>query len=299
MDIKALKTFQMIVTCGSFNRAAEEMNYAQSTVTMQIQKLEADLGVQLIERGKKIRLTEAGRLLHEQSVHIVKDLEQLQTRMIDFQLGEAGNIRLGVTEPMASYRLPAILERFLSLFPKIRIAVVIADTVTLSERLLRGDLDLALCSAPELGSDLYFEPLFTEEFVLLIPDRHPLADKSIINPEDIRGHRLLITATHCPYRKKLEMVLPEVGRAPLDTMEIGSMPALKYYVESGLGIALVPKLILNPTPAGTTTRPLNTNALNMTCGILCKTSEYPLNLASAKIYHFLKQELFEPTGVMV
>lgn len=53
MDLKTLKTFQMIVKYGSFNRAADEMNYVQSTVTMQIQKLEFDLGVQLIERGKK------------------------------------------------------------------------------------------------------------------------------------------------------------------------------------------------------------------------------------------------------
>lgn len=62
MDMKAVKTFHKIVTCKSFNRAAEELNYAQSTVTMQIQKLETDLGVRLLERGKTFRLTEAGRL---------------------------------------------------------------------------------------------------------------------------------------------------------------------------------------------------------------------------------------------
>lgn len=64
MDLKTLKTFQTIVNFGSFNRAAEEMNYAQSTVTMQIQRLESDLGCQLLERGKQITLTEAGRLLY-------------------------------------------------------------------------------------------------------------------------------------------------------------------------------------------------------------------------------------------
>ncbi|MFD0681361.1 MULTISPECIES: LysR family transcriptional regulator [unclassified Paenibacillus] len=170
MDLKTLKTFQMIVTYGSFIRAAEEMNYAQSTVTMQIQKLESDLGVQLIERGKKIQLTEVGRLFHERSLHIVKDLEQLQNTMSDMQLGEA-------------------------------------------------------------------------------------------------------------------------GRSPLDTMEIGSMAALKYYVQSGLGIALVPEVSLNPAPAGTLIRTLNGNATDMPCGILCKSSEYPLGLASTKLYQFLKQEL--------
>lgn len=291
MDLKTLKTFHSIVKYGSFIRAAEEMNYAQSTITMQVQKLETDLGVQLFERGKKIRLTEAGRLFHEQSLQIVQGMELLLTNLSDMQLGEAGDIRLGVTEPTASYRLPKILERFLSLYPKVRISVDVANTPTLSERLLEGDIDLALCSAPDLGSDLYFEPLFKEEFVVLMPENHPLAQKEVIVPDDFRKHRLLITSATCPYRKKLEMVLQESGNIPLNTMEIGSMTALKYYVESGLGIALVPKIVVKPVLAGTTIRTMSGSLIDMTFGILCKSSEYPLKRANAKLYQYLKQEL--------
>lgn len=293
MDLKILKTFQMIVNYGSFNRAAEEMNYAQSTVTMQIQKLESDLGVQLLERGKKVRLTEAGRLFHEKSLQIIRDMEQLQTSMSDLQLGEAGHIRLGVTEPTGSYRLPGILERFLSHFPKIRITVDFANTPTLCNRLLTGDIDLALCSAPDLGADLHFEPLFKEEFVVLMPENHPLAQKAVIVPDDIQRHRLLITSATCPYRRKLEVVVQESGKMLQDTMEIGSMTALKYYVQSGLGIAFVPKIVLNVIPSGTTVRTMSSTLINMTFGILCKTSDYPLKSASSKLYQYLKQKLHE------
>lgn len=156
MDLKALKTFHLIVKHGSFNRAADEMNYVQSTVTMQIQKLESDLGMQLIERGRKLRLTEAGRVFYEQSLQIVKNIEQLQSNLSELQFGETGNICLGVTEPTASFRLPRILERFLTQYPKIRISVDVSNTPTLSDRLLKGELDLVLCSTPELG----FRPLF-------------------------------------------------------------------------------------------------------------------------------------------
>ncbi|MGW8958843.1 LysR family transcriptional regulator [Paenibacillus sp. NPDC055715] len=291
MDIKTLKTFQMIVNYGSFIRAAEEMNYAQSTVTMQIQKLESDVGVQLIERGKKIRLTEAGRVFYEQSLHIVKDMEQLQKNMEDLQWGTAGHIRLGVTEPTASYRLPAILKRFLSDYSNIQISVEFGNTPTLSEWILKGDIDLALCSSPDLGTELYFEPLFKENFVVLMPENHPLAEKTSIGPEDLQGHRLLITSTTCPYRRKLEMVMKEYGITTLDTMEIGSMTALKFYVESGLGIALVPQILVNPVPTGTTTRELSGSLIDMTFGILCKTTEYPLKMAGSKLYTVLKQEL--------
>lgn len=94
-------------------------------------------------RGKKIRLTEAGRLFHEQSMQIVTRMELLQTNLSDMQLGEAGDVRIGVTEPTASYRFPKILEGFLSRYPKVRISVEVANTPTLSERILKGDIDLA------------------------------------------------------------------------------------------------------------------------------------------------------------
>ncbi|OBA02176.1 transcriptional regulator [Paenibacillus polymyxa] len=291
MDIKALKTFQMIVNYGSFMRAAEALNYAQSTVTMQIQKLESDLGVQLIERGKKIKLTEAGRMLYEQSLHIVKDMEQLQENMENLQRGTAGDIRIGVTEPTASYRLPEILKRFLTHYPHIRVSVEFGNTPTLSERILQGDVDIALCSAPDLGSELYFEPLFKENFVVLMPERHPLAEKEYIGPADLQGHRLLITSSICPYRRKLEMVMREYGITTLDTMEIGSMTALKSYVECELGIALVPQILVDPVPEGTAVRQLSGSLIDMTFGLLCKATEAPLKLASSRLYSVLKQEL--------
>ncbi len=105
MDLKAVKTFHRIVALGGFNRAAEELNYAQSTVTMQIQKLEAELGARLIERGKTFELTEAGRLFLEQSAPIVRDIDQLQDTITGLALGETGDVRLGVVEPIASYSI--------------------------------------------------------------------------------------------------------------------------------------------------------------------------------------------------
>lgn len=299
MDLKTLKTFQLIVKYGSFVRAAKEMNYVQSTVTMQIQKLESELGVQLIERGngKELRLTEAGRLFHDQSLQIVKNMEQIQSNLANLQSGETGHIRIGVTEPTGSYRLPAILKAFMSRYPNIRISVEFGNTPTLSERILSGELDFSLCSAPGVGTDLYFEPLFKEEFVALLPENHPLAQKAILSPEDIRGYRLLITSETCPYRRKLEMVMQETGNLTLDTMEIGSMTALKFYVESGLGIALVPKIIAEPVSAGTTIRAIDGSSLiYMTFGILCKASAYPLQLASQKLYQYLKQNLGEQSA---
>ncbi|WP_276353151.1 LysR family transcriptional regulator [Cohnella caldifontis] len=291
MDLKTLRTFQAIVKYGSFNRAAQEMNYVQSTVTMQIQKLESELGVQLLERGKDVGLTEAGRLFYDQSLQIVKNMEHLQTSLADWKAGAAGHIRVGVTEPTASYRLPRILKPFMAQYPKIRISLEISNTPVLSERTLKGELDFALCTAPCIGTEFYFEPWFQEEFMALLPVDHPLTGKEVIEPGDFEGNRVLITSETCPYRRKLERVMQENGHIRLDTMEIGSLTALKHYVENGLGIALVPKIMAEPLAPGTTARRIGGSLIHMTYGILCKDSAYPFQLASQKLYQHLKREL--------
>ncbi|QMV41993.1 LysR family transcriptional regulator [Cohnella cholangitidis] len=289
MDLKTLRTFHLIVKHGSFIQAAEELNYAQSTVTMQIQKLEADLGVQLMERGKKIRLTEAGRLFYEQSLDIVQRMEQVQKNISDLSIGETGTVRIGVTEPTASCRLPRLLQRFMAQYPRIRIALEISSTPALTESLMQGNIDFALCSTPDVGSELYFQPLFQERFVVLLPDEHPLSRKEIIEPSDLQDYRLLITSANCPYRKKLETVLQQSGHISLETMEIGSMTALKNYVEYGFGIALVPEIVLNPLPAKTTVRSISGSSIDMLTGLVRKTSS--LQSASAKLYQYILQEI--------
>lgn len=228
MDIKTLKTFQCIVKSGSFIRAAEEMNYAQSTITMQIQKLEKEIGAQLFDRGKAIHLTEAGRLFYEQSLEIVHRMEQLQSNIADMSNGEAGSVRIGVTEPTASSRLPYRLAEFMGDHPQIRIAVEIASTPALVEQLLHSDLDF---------------------------------------------------------------ILQDMGQIGIDTMEIGSMGALKHYVQSGLGIAFVPEIMVDSAPLGTVVRTMEGASVDMLTGMLCRVQPHRMSLAAAKLYHFLKRSL--------
>ncbi|TYP74487.1 LysR family transcriptional regulator [Paenibacillus methanolicus] len=293
MDFKTLKSFQTIAKYGSFALAAEELNYAQSTVTMQIQKLESELGVLLLDRGKKCSLTDAGKLFLEQSSFIIERLEQLQTNMMDMHNGEVGTIRIGVTEPTASYRFPRLLKKFTSQYPKIRVALEISGTPVLLASLSKGDLDLAICSSPNVGSELFFQPLFHEKFVVLLPEDHPLAQYDVIRPEQLNGQTLLVTSENCPYRKKLEMTLRETGNIAVETMEIGSMTAMKPYVQEGFGIALVPELAFDWLPPGVTIRQMKETSIDMLMGLVYKGSSFKSNSASAKLLNFLKEELID------
>lgn len=293
MDPKSLRAFHRIAAYGSFRLAAEELNYAQSTVTMQIQRLEEDLGVLLFERTGKLRLTEEGRLLRERSLPILQDMERLRRSLTEMREGEAGEVRLGATEPAVSSRLPAVLKRFTDRYPRIHISLESASTPILGERLAKGELDLALCTLPERGEGLFFEPLYREPFAALVPAGHSLAELPAIGLTDLKSHRLLVTAGNCPYRRKLELLLAEAAVPMVETMEIGSVTALSAYVAIGLGVALVPAILAEEPREGVVSRPLRGRAIDMACGLLGRVSESPLTPAGAKLYAALREALAE------
>ncbi|MFS0838412.1 LysR family transcriptional regulator [Paenibacillus sp. 1P03SA] len=297
MDFKMLKSFEKIVEYGNFARAAEELAYSPSTITMQIQKLESDLGVLLFERGKKIALTEAGRLFYEQSIPILQKMEQLQKTLADLASGESGHVRVGVTEPTASRQFPRLVRRFAELYPGISVSVEIAGTPVLAHKILAGELDFGLGSFPDSAAGLDFEPLFTEEFLLLVPAGHALSREESVTLSRLRETRLLVTARTCPYRRKLETALREKGSFPPDTMEIGSMSALKYYVAEGLGAALVPRMVLDPIPEGTHAVPVREGGISMTCGLIYRPADLPLKRAGKNLYDFLLQEFASQKGM--
>ncbi|MNH98526.1 HTH-type transcriptional activator CmpR [compost metagenome] len=291
MDIRNIKTFQTIIRLGSFLRAAEELQYGPSTVTMHIQKLESDLGVKLLERGKKLTLTEAGRLFHQNADMLLKDYDFLHTSMAELIQGEAGIVRLGVMEPTASYRLPQILGPFVQLYPKVKISIQIGNTTILGQMLNEGSIDLAICSTPDTGLENTFEPLFNEQLALLVPATHPLATKEVIFLRDLKNENILITNTLCPYRQKLESSLLEKGGSPYTGMEIGNMAALKFYVQANFGIAVVPVITAIPNPEGTVLKKINDLDSGLVTGMLRKQSGNSFSSAAEKLIAILRKEL--------
>lgn len=292
MDIRNIKTFQTIIRLGSFQRAAEELQYGQSTVTMHIQKLEADLGVKLLERGKKLTLTEAGRLFHQNADLLLKEYDYLQASMDELVKGDAGIIRLGVMEPTASYRLPQLLGPFLRRHPKVKISIHIGNTTVLGQMLHEGSIDMAICSTPNTGlEDHSFEPLFIERLALLIPESHPLASQTSIHLRDIQHEYLLITNSQCPYRQKLENELLENGGSPYSSMEIGNMAALKYYVQADFGIAVVPVISATPSPQGTVLKPIDDLDSGLVTGLLRKMNGSTFSLATESLVEIFRSEL--------
>ncbi|MGG3570942.1 LysR family transcriptional regulator [Bacillus gobiensis] len=268
MDIRSIKTFQTIVKYGSFNKAASELKYAQSTITTHIKKLESDLGTKLFEREKGLHLTQAGKLLNRKGDLLLKDFENLQEAMSELINGESGMIRIGAMEPTASYRIPNLLKPFIKAFPKIQVSIQIENSKTLSKMVKSDEIDLAICTAPDLSSGMHFTPLFSESIALLIPENEQLGGQETITLKDIENEEILITTAVCPFRRNLEKQMIDKGIRPNYQMEISHMPALKFYAQAGFGIAAVPLITVTPPPEGTVVREISDFRKALTVGML-------------------------------
>lgn len=149
MEFRHLKTFQTIIQTGSFLQAAEQLQYAQSTITLHIQQLEQELGVKLFLRhGKKIKLTAAGKALEVHANFLLHRAQMLHQEMLELVAGKTGHIRIGSIEPVASLQLPPLLVKFCREYPKVRLTLETGVTDVITQRVASGKLDLAICSAP-------------------------------------------------------------------------------------------------------------------------------------------------------
>jgi LysR family transcriptional regulator, regulator of the ytmI operon len=194
MEFRHLHTFQAIVQEGSFLKAAEKLQYAQSTITLHIQQLEAELGVKLFSRrGKRTELTVAGRTLRDHADRLLHRAASLQQAMTDLVAGEAGHLRIGSIEPVASVYLPAILVQFCHKYPKVRLTLEVGVTQSISQRVATGSLDLAICSPPNANLGLIFELLFQDPISLLLPENHQLATLNEIPVSLLAEERLILT----------------------------------------------------------------------------------------------------------
>ena len=292
MELRHIYTFQAIVKEGSFLKAAEKLMYAQSTITLHIQQLEAELGVKLfIRQGKKVQLTEAGRSLQEQADSLVARAMALQQTMFDLVAGEAGHVRIGAIEPSASLRLPLLLAPFCQERPRIRLTIEVGNTKTISQRVASGALDIGICSPPAAHLGLDFEPLFVEHLALLLPETHPLANTETIRVQDLAKERLLLSEEDCAYRETIESALLKRRANPYSGLEIGSLETIKRAVQSGMGMAILPKAAATPPPARTCLREIDGLELSLPIGLVLLADEISPSRALEALLILLHKEL--------
>ena len=243
MEIRQLRTFQAVAQMLSFNRAAERLHYAQSSISAQIQALEEELEVKLFDRlGRRILLTEAGERLLQYARKILDLADETKAEIVRSKEPE-GALTIRVPESFCVYRLPPVVKQFRSRFPKVSLSFITCAVENLQKDLRKGITDLAFLLTESIqAADLEAEALGFEHIMLVASPGHPLAAKPEIQTRDLEGETILLSKVDCSYRKSFEQILNQGKIRPGTTLEFNSVEAIKQCVMEGVGITILPKI---------------------------------------------------------
>lgn len=263
MELRQLQTFREVAKTLSFTRTAATLNYAQSSVSAQIQTLEEEFGVALFDRlGRRIILTAAGqRLLHYADKICALVDEALVAVPGDQE--PAGTLTIGAPETLCAYRLPQVVEAFRRCYPKVDIIFRPSPTAEDWDTLLgEGMADAALIlNEPYQAPQLIVQALYQEPILVVAHPHHRLAKAHMITPAALRGETLLLTEANCPYRLAFERVLRSANVTPANVLEFHSVEAIKQCALTGMGIAVLPWVVVQQEVAAERLVPLTVAGL--------------------------------------
>lgn len=241
MELRQLVTFRMVAQTLSFSRTATALNYAQSTVSTQIQGLEEELGVSLFDRmGKSVVLTEAGQRLLGYAEKMVDLAGEARAAVSE---GETitGSLIISAPETLCTYRLPAVLRRFRERYPQVQLIFRSEPETGLQRPIREGVIDVAFVMAESFQvPNLITEALIPEPLLIVAYPDHPLTQRSGVSFADLQNEPLVLTEATCGYRVMFERALTAAGIRPLPPMEFHSVEAIKQCVMAGIGLAFLP-----------------------------------------------------------
>jgi len=243
MELRQLKTFRTVSTLLSFNRAADVLNYAQSTISAQVKALEEDLGVRLFDRlGKRIVLTEAGELLSQYAQKML-DIEAETLADIRGRNHPQGSLTIRAPQTIGSHYLPKVLREYRSHFPGVSLSFHTCAFHTLEHELQTGVTDLAFLLAESIQSaSLVAEPLRFEQLFMVSNPDNPLAQRKEVSLRDLAGQSLFLAKFDCGYRMVFEQLLTEANVKPQTVLEFNSVEMLKACLKTNHGVTLIPEI---------------------------------------------------------
>ncbi|HZP24865.1 MAG TPA: LysR substrate-binding domain-containing protein [Terriglobales bacterium] len=249
MEVHQLRYFCAVARHGTFTRASEVEHVAQPSLSQQILKLEAELGARLFDRlPRSARLTVFGRTFLPKAEHILRELEEAKTELLEMTGNEKGEVAVGIIPTIAAYLLPKLLNGFAARHPLITVKIIEDITPALVQRLHDGTIDMAVVALPIRARELASEELFEEKFYAVLPETHRRASRGAISLAELnREPFLLLKEGHC-FRDSLIDACHKSRMTPSVVFESGQFATILAMVCAGMGVSAVPAMAVQPHP---------------------------------------------------
>lgn len=231
LDLDLLRAFVAVAETGSFTRAGARLGRTQSAVSLQIQRLEAQLDVQLFARDpRRVTLTHSGESLLPQARKLLRLNDEIVAGIVEHDL--EGEVRFGAPEDFATSHLPGVLGDFVHAYPHVNLSVTCDLTLHLIEAMSRGELDIALIKREPMGPDIG-TPVWREELVWVAADRSLLQGSGKLP--------LIAAPAPCVYRKRAITALEKSGRPWRMAYTSPSLAGQHAALRAGLGVTVLPR----------------------------------------------------------
>ncbi|ROT33197.1 LysR family transcriptional regulator [Micromonospora sp. HM5-17] len=252
VQLHQLRYFVAVAETRHFTHAADNVGITQPSLSKQIHALEDDLGAPLFERVRgNIALTAAGEVLLPIAKRILADVDTARREVQELVGLRRGRIRLGATPSLVTSLAPAVLRRFRDAYPNVEVRVEESGSQDLVRDLLRGELDLALIILPAQGADpaLRTEPVLRDSLVVASLNPLPMVEPgSTVHLGELRDQPMVMFRQGYDLRDVTLRACREAGFEPSFAVDGGEMDAVLSFVEAGLGVALVPGIVVARRP---------------------------------------------------
>lgn len=248
MTITQLEYIIALDSYRNFALAAEKCFVTQPTLSMQVQKLEELLGVQIFDRNRKpIEPTELGAEIIMQARHVVNEHKKIGELIKDKKGVMSGNIHIGVIPTIGPYLIPQFLINFIEKYPEVILTISELTTAQIIEQLKSGMIDCGILATPIHEQAITEIPLYWEPLVAYVSKKHPLFKKSSLSMGEIDINEVwLLNEGHCLRNQVINFchdMKKHVEEIHLD-YQTGSVETLKKIVELGKGITILPELAI-------------------------------------------------------
>ncbi|MCG6210572.1 LysR family transcriptional regulator [Vibrio furnissii] len=280
MELKRLQYFVALAANGNFTKTADQLNIAQSALSVSMQKLEKEIGLKLINRtNRQIQLTSDGMRLLFHARRILEDVALAEIEMDELKGLERGKIDFGVSAMLGSYFFPEALAAFTETYPNIRIHIQEHGTATLEKMLLEGALDLAFVRTDQPLEQLRYVALCPEEIVACVNKSHPFAQRSEVSLEQFCQQPLILFRDGYLLREAISRYCRNNNITPDIRYETNLIELVKALLKKDIGISTCLRRIIHDNEPLVCV-PFNP-PIKVEFGIGWKSSHYLSNAARA------------------
>ncbi|MGM9986006.1 MAG: LysR family transcriptional regulator [Bacillaceae bacterium] len=246
MSLVKFEIFSTVVELGSLTETAMKLGLTQSAISHAIASLESEWGFAILNRGRNgIQLTSNGELVLQHIREMLKWKEQLVQQIANINGLEVGTVRIGTFSSVSIQWLPEIMNYFNERHPAIEIKLLEGDYDELEHWIATGAVDFGFLSLPTMKS---FEviPLKKDRMLCIISDKHAFAHQNEITFEQIKGEQFIMPKKSCD--NDVRRILKENSVVPTIKFELGDDQAIISMVQKGMGISILPEMVLHRVP---------------------------------------------------